>query len=188
MSDRQSYESRIADLKLKRFVSHYQPTYEQASNRDSGKPGSTDIDSLSPGQPEHSHRSAMSAPKGLKVDQAGMDWGSTMSVPKGLKVDQAGMVWGSNGVLLGNVQDDSLADLWEQKDYPFDDKKEALDEDAQKIGKKLAHGTSLISQIRSAHEHPYYKMEPDENGQYHCPYAALEDCWYKPQKLKFKFE
>ena len=171
MTDLQSYESRIADLdlNLKPFPSRHQSTHEHPANRDHGESCTTDNGSVSPGHTEKTQRSAM-------------------NVLKGLKVDQAGMIWGSNGTLLGKVLDDGLAVPEELEDYPANEQGEILDEDGQKMGQPLAHETSPSKSFKSAREHPFYNVRPDKNGQYHCPYTASEDCWYRPQKLKFKFE
>ena len=169
MSENPSYESRIADLKLKRFVSHCQTTYGQPAKHDNREPRSTDYDSVSPDQTETTQRSAINALKGLKVDRAG--W-----------------VWGSNGTLCSGVQDDSLAHPEEAEGYPLNQKVEILDEDGQEIGQALAHEISAGTRLRSARVHPFYKLKPDGNGLYHCPYTSLEDCWYRPEKFKSKFQ
>lgn len=169
MSERQSYESRMAELKLKRFASHWQPTHGQFADRETGEPHSTDNDFISPGKPENTQRSAL-------------------SIFKGLRVGQAGLIWGYDGTLLGKVQDDGLADPEELEGCPLNEKGEVLDEDGHKIGQALVHPTFAGTRFRNTREHSFYKMEPDENGRYHCPYAALEMCWYRPQKLKSNFE
>ncbi len=169
MSESRPYESMMADLKLKRFASRWQSTLEQAANRDKGKPHSTDNDSISPDKMESTQR-------------------SNMSVFKGLKVGQAGMIWASDGTLLGKVQDDSLASPEELEGYPLNEKGEVLDEDGHKIGQALVHETLAGARFRSAREHSFYKMKSDEDGWYHCPYASLNLCWYRPQKLKSNFE
>ena len=166
MSDLQSYESRIDEPKLKNFVSHYQPTHGQATSRDNGKPCSTEDDPLNPSQSGNAQHSATSALKGLRVDQAGM-------------------IWGSNGKLLGRILDNSLADA---EGYPLSEKGEFLDEDGEKIGQALTPETSQSARCISMREHPAYKMSPDDYGQYHCPYTAFEACRYSPQKWKSKFE
>ena len=169
MSERQSYESRMADLKLKRFASHWQSIHGQVADRDTGEPHSTDSDSISSGKPEITQRSAL-------------------SVFKGLRVGQAGMIWGHDGTLLGEVQDDSLADPEELQGYLLNEKGEVLDEDGHKIGQAVVHETFAGTRFRNTREHSFYKMKPDEIGRYHCPYATLEGCWYKPQELKSHFE
>lgn len=169
MSGPRSYESRMADLKLKRFASRWQSTLGQAANHDIGEPHGTDNDSTSPAKTEDTQL-------------------STMSVFKGLKVGQAGMIWGSDGTLLGKVQDDSLASPEKLEGYPLNEKGEVLDEDGHKIGQALVHATFAGTRFRSAREHSFYRMKPDEDGWYHCPYAALDVCWYRPQKLKSSFE
>lgn len=166
MSEYPSYESRMADLKLKRFVSHCQTTHGQANDHEHC---STDYDSASPDSTENTHRSIMNALKGLKVDQAGI-------------------IWGPNGTLRSRVVDDSPAHPEEVEEYPLDGKAEVLDEDGQKTGHALAHETSAATRVMSTREHPFYKLRPDGNGQYHCPYTSLEDCWYRPEKLKNKFQ
>lgn len=169
MSERQSYESRMADLKFKRFASHWQSIHGQAATIDDCKPHSTDDDSnISPGEMEGTQRSAM-------------------SVLKGLRVGQGGMIWGPDGGLLGKVQDDGLANPEELEGYPLNERGEVY-EDGQKIGQAFVYETFAGTKSRSAHDHTFYRMKPDENGLYHCPYAALGVCWYKPQGLKFRFD
>lgn len=169
MSERQSYESRMADLKLKRFASHWQSTHGQTVGCESSEPRSTENNSTSPGKTENAQRSAL-------------------SVFKGLRVGQAGMIWGSDGTLLGKVQDDGLANPEELEGYPLTEKGEILDEDGQKIGQARVHETLAGTRFRNARDHKFYKMKPDEEGQYHCPYAGLEMCSYRPQMLKSIFE
>ena len=169
MSDLQSYESRIHDPKLKSFVSHYQPIRGQAAPRDTSEPCSAETDALSPGQLRNAQRSATTALEGLRVDQAGM-------------------IWGSSGTLLGRILDDSLADPEEPEGYPLSEKGEPFDKEGEKIGQALTPETSPSTRHISVREHPFYKMSPDDFGQYHCPYTALEACWYSPQKWKSKFE
>lgn len=166
MSEYPSYESSMADLKLKRFVSHCQTTHGQAN--DDHEHCSTDYDSASPDPTESTQRSNMNALKGLKVDQPGM-------------------IWRPNGTLRGRVVDDSPAHP-EVEGYPLDEKVEVLDEDGQKTGHALAHEISAATRFMSTREHPFYKLRPDGNGQYHCPYTSLEDCWHRPEKLKYKFQ
>lgn len=169
MSERQSYESRLADLKLKRFASHWQSNLGQVADCDNGEPHSRGNDSVSPGKSENTQRSAL-------------------SVFKGLRVGRAGMIWGYDGMLLGKVKDDSLADLEELEGCPLNEKGEVLDEDGHKIGQAIVHETFAGTRLKNTREHTFYKMRPDENGRYHCPYAALEVCWYRPQKLKSNFD
>ena len=169
MSQRQSYESRIADLKLKRSASHWVSPDGQPVNFDNGEPHSTDNDSLSPDKAENTRRSAM-------------------NVFKDLKVGQAGLIWGSDGTLLGKVQDDGLADPEELEGYTLNEKGEILDEDGLKIGQALAHATYTDTRVRGSREHSFYQIKPDQHGWYHCPFAALEVCWYRPQKSKSNFE
>ena len=170
MSERQSFESRIADLnQLKRFVSHYQPINGQAPNGEHDEPRSTDNDSVSQDHTENTQRSDMSSLNGLKDDQAGM-------------------IWGPNGTLVGRVEDHGLAKPEELLDHPLNEKAEVLDETGQNIGQALAHEMSVRTNFRSARGDPLYKAKPDANGRYHCPYDDSEGCWYTPQKLKFKFE
>ena len=169
MSDLQSYESTIDDPKLKSFVSHYQPIHGQATGRDNGEPCSAEDDPLSPSRSGNAQHSATSALKGLRVDQAGM-------------------IWGSNGKLLGKILDDSLADPEESEDDPFSEKGDFLDENGEKIGQALTPETSQGTRYNSVREHPFYKLSPDDYGLYHCPYTAFEACRYSPQKWKSKFE
>ena len=169
MSERQSYESRMADLKLKRFASHRQSTHEQDAVHDDGEPRRADIHSISPGKPEKKDLLAK-------------------NVFNGLKVGQAGMIWGPDGILLGKVQDDSLADPEELEGCPLNERGEVIDENGQKIGQARVHEVFVGTKPTSAREHSFYKMKPDENGCYHCPYTALGVCWYRPQKLKSNFE
>lgn len=169
MSEHQSYESRLADLKLNGFDSQWQSALEQIANPDNGEPQSTDNDSVLSGKTENTQP-------------------STMSVFKGLRVGQAGMIWGSDGTLLGKIQDDSLADPEELEGYPLNEKGEVLDEDGRKIGQALVYESFTGTRFRIAREHSYYKAKPDKNGWYHCPYTALGLCWYKPQKSKPNFE
>ena len=172
MSEHPSYQSRIADLKLRRFASHYQPAHGQAASPDNDQPGSTDNNPVSSGREKDTQPSAMNDLKGLFHDQAGMEWASSPT-------------------LCGRTQDDSPAHPEKPEGYPFDKEIKVLDEDGQEIGRALAHfahetfpdPTSII-----AREHPFYKLKPDANGQYHCPYTSLEECWYRPQKLRSKFQ
>ena len=172
MSERQSYQSRMADRKLKRFASHWQSTHGQAANSDDPDPHGRDDSSVNSGQSEHT-RSPQHSP---------------MSIFKDLRVGQAGIIWGSDGTLLGKVQDDSLANPEELEGYPLNEKGEVLDEDGEKIGQALFHDTLVGTRFRNARDHSFYKMKPDENERYHCPYTALGLCWYRPQKLKSNFE
>lgn len=170
MSERQSYESRMADLKLKRFASHWQSVRGQAATLDDCEPHHTDDDSnINPGKMDETQRSAM-------------------SVFKGLRIGQGGMIWGSDGALLGKVQDDSLANPEELEGYPLNEKGEVFDEDGEKIGQALAYEVLTGTRSRSARDHTFYSLKPDGNGRYHCPYAALGVCGYKPQELKSNFE
>lgn len=170
MSEQQSYESRMADLKLNRFASRWQSSLGHIANPDNSKPQSTDDDDS------------------MISGKTGYTQPSTMSVFKGLRVGQAGMIWGSDGTLLGKIQDDGLADPEELEGSLLNEKGEVLDEDGQKIGQAFVDEAFAGTRFRNAREHSYYKMKPDENGFYHCPYAALELCWHKPQKLKSNFE
>ena len=169
MSDLPSYESRIDDPKHKSFVSRYPPKLGQAVNRDNGEPCGAENGPLNPGQTGNTQHSASSALRGLRVDQAGM-------------------IWGPNGTLLGKILDDSLADPEEPQDYPLSEKGEFFDEDGEKIGQALTPETSPSTRHITVREHPFYKMSPDEYGQYRCPYTALEACRYSPQKWKSEFE
>ena len=169
MSEYPSYQSRIADLKLKRFACHYQPAHGQAASRDNDQPGSTGNNPVSSGRENDTQPSAMNDLKGLYHDQAGMEWGS-------------------NPTLCGTTQDDSPAHPEKLEGYPLNKKVEVLDEDGQQIGRALAHETFLDPTSRIAREHPFYKLKPDGNGQYHCPYTSLEECWYRPQKMRSKFQ
>ncbi|CAD6590447.1 MAG: hypothetical protein ASARMPREDX12_004369 [Alectoria sarmentosa] len=98
------------------------------------------------------------------------------------------MIWGSDGTLLGKVQDDGLANPEELEGYPLNEKGEVLDEDGQKIGQARVHETLAGTRFRNARDHKFYKMKPDEDGRYHCPYAGLEMCSYRPQMLKSTFD
>lgn len=169
MSEHQSYEPRIADLKLKRFASRWQSTLGQAANPDNGEPDSTDNDSISQGKTEDTQPSAMSAFKGLRVGQAGM-------------------IWGSDGKLLGKIQDNNLVDPEELEGYPLNEKGEVLTENGRKIGQALVYDTFAGTRLRNAREHSFYKTKPDENGWYYCPYTALDLCWHKPHTSKSNFE
>lgn len=169
MSEHQSYESRLADLKLNGFASHWQSPLGQIANPDNGEPQSTDNDSVLSGKVENTQL-------------------STMSVFKGLRVGLAGMIWGSDGTLLGKVQDDGLIHPEELEGYPLNEKGEVLEEDGQKVGQALVYESVAGTRFRSAREHFVYKMNPDEHGWYHCPYVALDLCWYKPQKSRPIFE
>ena len=40
----------------------------------------------------------------------------------------------------------------------------------------------------TAREHRYYQVGPRADGLYHCPFADLEDCTHKPEKLKCNYE
>lgn len=159
----------MADLKLKYFASHGQSPHSQAADCDNGELHSTNNDFISPNKPENTQRSAL-------------------SVSKGLRVGQAGMIWEHDGTLLGKVQHYSPTNPEELEGYPLNEKGEVLDDDGQKIGQALAHETFAGTRFRSARKHSFYKIKPDESGQYHCPYAALEVCLYRPQKLKSNFE
>ena len=166
MSECPSYESRIADLKLKRFVSHHQSTRGQAASRDDREPCSTDNDPVSPSQTESTQLSAVNVLNSPKLDQAGMICET----------------------MLRRVQNDSVAHPEELEDYRLNEKVEILDKDEQWVGPAPAYRTSAGTMFRSVREHPFYKLKPDETGKYRCPYTSLEDCWYRPQKLKSKFE
>ena len=169
MSERQSYVSRMADLKLKRFASHWQPTPGRAADRDSGEPQSSNNPSINSSNMEDPRRSGL-------------------SMFNGLKVGQAGMIWGPDGMLLGRVQDDGLASPEELEGYPLNERGEVLDEDGRKVAQALVHEIFADTRPRGAREHSFYKIRADENGRYHCPYATLEICGYRPQKLKSNFE
>ena len=169
MSEYPSYQSRIADLKLKRFACHYQPALGQAANRDNDQPGSTDNDPVSSGREKDTQPSAMNDLKGLFHHPVGMEWGS-------------------NPTLCGASQDDSPADPEKLEGYPLNKKVEVLDADGQQIGQALAHETFLDPASGIASEHPFYKLKPDGNGHYHCPYTSSAECWYRPQKLRSKFQ
>ena len=169
MSERQSYESRIADSKLKRFASHWQPTPGRAADRDSGEPQSSDNHSINLSKMEDPRRSGL-------------------SMFNGLKVGQAGMIWGPDGMLIGRVQDDGLTSPEELEGYPLNERGEVLDEDGRKVAQALVHEIFADTRPRGAREHSFYKIRPDENGRYHCPYATLEVCGYRPQKLKSSFQ
>lgn len=160
MSQCPSYESRIGDLKLKRVVSHHQSTRENRG------PCSTDNDPVSPSHTEITKPSAVNLFKGLKLDQAGM----------------------MCETMLRRVHDDSVAHPEELEDYRLNEKAEILDEDEQWIGPAPAYGPSAGTMFRGVREHPFYKLKPDHTGKFHCPYTSLEDCGYRPQKLKSKFE
>ena len=159
----------MADLKLKRSASHGQSTPGQAADCHSGEPQSSDNYSINSSRMENSRRSGL-------------------SMFNGLKVGQAGMIWGPDGMLLGRVQDDGLASPEELEGYPLNDRGEVLDEDGRKVAQALVHEIFADTRRRGAREHSFYKIRPDENGRYHCPYAALEVCGYRPQKLKSSFE
>ena len=170
MSEYPSYQSRIADLKLKRLACHYQQAHGQAASRDNDQPGSTNSNPVSSGREEDTQPSAMNDLKGLFHDQAGTEWGS-------------------NPTLCGRTQDGSPAHPPEKLEgYPLNKKVEVLDEDGQQIGRALAPEMFLDTTSRTIREHPFYKLKPDGNGQYHCPYTAVEECWYRPQKLRCKFQ
>ena len=158
-----SYEPMIGDPDLKHSVPNYHPSLGQATNCDNGQPCNTDNDSVSPRETANTQHSAMSA----------------------LKVDQAGMIWGSNGTLLGKIQDDGFVN---PEVHPPNGQDGVLNQEGQKTGQAFAHETIPCTSLGNAREHPFYKLNPDENGQYHCPYGAIEHCWYMPQKLKSKFE
>lgn len=36
--------------------------------------------------------------------------------------------------------------------------------------------------------HPLYNASPQDDGLYHCPYAATEDCGHEPKMLKCEYE
>lgn len=167
MSERQSYESRIADLKLKRFASHWQSSHGQTANPLNGEPRATDNDTRNLGNSENTQLFAK-------------------NVSKGLKVGQAGMIWGSDGTLLGKVQDDSLANPKDLEGYLVNDKGEVVDEYGQIIGQVQVY--EKFAGTRFKNTHSFYKIRPDEEGWYHCPYAASDVCWYKPQESKPQFE
>lgn len=163
----------MADLKLNRFASRWQSSLGHIANPDNRKPQNEDDNdddsSMISGKTEYSKP-------------------STMSVWKGLRVGQAGMIWGSDGILLGKIQDDSLADLEELEGSLLNEKGEVLDEDGHKIGQALVYEAFGATRLRNARKHSFYKMKPDKNGWYHCPYTTLELCWHEPQKLKSNFE
>ena len=169
MSETKTLESEIADLECKRSASHHPLDRAQVADPDIAQPCNTDSHAVCPGPAEDAQPSAMSAPKGLKIDQKGM-------------------VWGPNGSLLGRVQDDGLAKLQEPEALHFDERKETSGEDRQKKGQALTLDTSQATRFKNVREHPFYKVRPDKNGRYYCPYSASEECWYRPQKLKFMFE
>ena len=159
MSERQSHETRTADLKLKRFASRWQSTLEEDASHDDREPRSADTNPISPEKMEKTQLSAM-------------------SIFNGLKVGQAGMIWGPEGTLLGKVQDDSLTNPEELEGYPLNDKGEVLDEDGKKIGQALRYETFGDTRFASAREHSFYKIKPDYNGWYHVSYdfGALLFC------------
>ena len=161
MSGRQCYESRIADLKPK--------SRWQSAHHDNREPDSTDNDSVSP-------------------DRAANPLPSAMNVFKNLEVGHAGLIWGSDGTLLGKVRDDGLVNPAELEGYPVNEKGEVLDEDGFKIGQAVSHETYADTRVTGLREHSLYKTKPDQDGWYHCPYAVLELCGYRPQKLKSNFE
>ena len=107
---------------------------------------------------------------------------------KDLNVDQAWMKWAPNPAVRARVHDDSLAHPEDPEACPLIEKVEVLEEIEHKIGQALTHETSSGTKFSVVREHPFYKLKPDGNGQYHCPYTSLEDCWYRPQKLKSKFQ
>ena len=169
MSEYQSYESRLADLKLNGFASHWQSALGQIANPEHGEPQSTDNDSV------------LSGTMGNKQP-------STMSVFKGLRVGRAGMIWGSDGTLLGKVQDGGPCDPEELEGYRLNEKGEVFGEDGEMVGQARVYESLAGTGFRSAREHFFYKTNPDKSGSYHCPYVALDLCWYKPQKSKPNFE
>ena len=169
MSEYPSYQSRMADLKPKHFACNYQPAHGQAASHDNDQPGSTDNSPVSSGREKDTQPSAMNDFKDIFHDQAGMEWGS-------------------NPTLCGGVQDVSPVHPEKLEGYPPNEKVEVVDEDGQQIGRALAHETFLDPTSRTVREHPFYKLKPDGNGQYHCPYTSLEECWYRPQKLRSKFQ
>ena len=159
----------MADVKLKRFASHWQSTPRRATDRDSGENQSSDNQSINSNMMETPRRSGV-------------------GMFNGLKVGQAGMIWGRDGMLLGRVQDDGLASPEELEGYPLNERGEVLDKDGRKVAQALVHEIFADTRPRGAREHSFYKIRPDENGRYHCPYATLEVCGYRPQKLKSTFE
>ena len=169
MSEHQSYESRLADLKLNGFASHWQSALGQIANPDNGEPQSTDNDSVLSGK--------------IETTQP-----STMSVFKGLRVGLAGMIWGSDGTLLGKVRDDGPSEPEELEGYLLNEKGEVLDEDGENVGQAVVYESVAGTGFRSAREHFFYKTNPDKYGWYNCPYVAWDLCWYKPQKSKPNFE
>ena len=40
----------------------------------------------------------------------------------------------------------------------------------------------------NAREHAYYQVGPGSDGLYRCPFADLEDCQHKAEKLKCNYE
>lgn len=44
------------------------------------------------------------------------------------------------------------------------------------------------SENRNARDHPYYKVDAQKDGLYHCPFATSDDCTHKPEKLKCNYE
>ena len=169
MSEYPSYQSRISDLKLKRFACHYQPAHGQAANHDNDQPGSTDNNPVSSNPEKDTQPSAMNDLKGLFNHHGGMEWGS-------------------NPTLCGGSQDDSPAHPEKPEGYLLNQKVEVLDADGPQIGPALVHETFLDPASAIAREHLFYKLKPDGNGHYHCPYTSLEECWYRPQKLRSKFQ
>ena len=47
---------------------------------------------------------------------------------------------------------------------------------------------SSEGEAKTAREHHYYKATAKEDGLYHCPYTATENCTHKPEKLKCNYE
>lgn len=46
---------------------------------------------------------------------------------------------------------------------------------------------SSDGEAKVARDHPFYSAEP-KDGVYYCPYAALENCTHKPEKLKCNYQ
>ncbi|KAK4690579.1 hypothetical protein P7C71_g6239, partial [Lecanoromycetidae sp. Uapishka_2] len=44
------------------------------------------------------------------------------------------------------------------------------------------------SENRNARDHPYYKVEAQKDGLYHCPFATTDDCTHKAEKLKCNYD
>ena len=47
---------------------------------------------------------------------------------------------------------------------------------------------SSEGETKNARDHAFYKAAPKEDGLYHCPYATLENCAHKAEKLKCNYE